>query len=111
MDISIVSILIVALLVLMAAAAAPAIFSLWRRGASAQPELELWNVMKRCGLDLADTAGRERELGVAASLCVTCPSLDACREWLAGEKHGGLDAFCPNAAFVASLGGGWPRQR
>ncbi|TAK82972.1 MAG: hypothetical protein EPO20_19815 [Betaproteobacteria bacterium] len=103
MDISIISILIVALLALMAAAASPAIFTLWRKGVSARTELELWSVMQRRGLDLADTAGRERELGVAASLCVTCPSLEACRDWLAREKPDGLDAFCPNAAFIASL--------
>jgi hypothetical protein len=106
MDISIISILIVALLVLMAAAASPAILGMWRKGLSAQQELELWSVMQRCGLDLGDTSGRERELGVAASLCVTCPSLDACRDWLATEKHDGLDAFCPNSAFIASLAEG-----
>ena len=112
MDFSIVSVLIVALLallallVLMAAAASPAIFSLWRKSISAQTDLELWSVMRRCGLDLADTAGKERELGVAASLCVTCRSLEPCREWLAAETRDGPDAFCPNAAFIASLGKG-----
>ncbi len=109
MDISIVSILIVALLVLMAAAASPAIFAFWRKGLSAQAELELWSVMQRCGIELADTAGRERELGVAASLCVTCPGLDACREWLASGKPDGFDAFCPNAGFIASLAGAQPQ--
>ncbi len=105
MDATTVYVLLVVTL-LVAAAASPGIFILWLKTTPRQKSLELWTVMRRFGLELADAAGRERELGAAASLCVTCRNLDACREWIAAGKRDGLDAFCPNAGFLASLGEG-----
>jgi hypothetical protein len=43
-----------------------------------------------------------REFGIAVRRCTRCTGRQRCREWLASGAREGYQAFCPNAAFIAS---------
>jgi Family of unknown function (DUF6455) len=58
----------------------------------------------RVGLSPAEAAAQEsRGLAYAVRRCTLCPSVDACREWLASGSREGLERFCPNASLIERL--------
>lgn len=73
-----------------------------RRAMRSARTLQIWQGMKRRGLEPADAAGQERALAVAVRRCTMCASLEACEHWLAGERDD-PDAFCPNTMFMENL--------
>lgn len=46
-----------------------------------------------------------REAASAMRRCMICPQKTACDRWLASGARNGIDAFCPNAEFIARVGG------
>jgi hypothetical protein len=97
------TLVILGLLLMVLAAAAPGLYALRRRMVTGNGPLEFWSVLQRRGLGQADTAQDPRALGVAVRRCMLCPSVDACTEWLASGAREGLDGFCPNAAYLKKL--------
>jgi hypothetical protein len=93
-----------ALFILLLAAVAPVLYVLGRRMAARPGQLEIWRVMHRVGLSPAEAAAQEsRGLAYAVRRCTLCPSVDACREWLASGSREGLERFCPNASLIERL--------
>ena len=103
MSVSELSFLLVGLFLLGAAAAAPAMYSSWRRALGYASELQIWEVLRREGVAFDSTAGRERELVIAAHRCIACPSIAECDAALASDRPLELESYCPNAAFVRFL--------
>lgn len=97
------TLLILALLLALIAAAAPGLYALRRRLSAGSGELELWRAMSRLGLSAADAAQEPKNLALAVRRCTLCPTVDACHEWLAAGRREGLGAFCPNAAYLRKL--------
>ena len=95
--------LLLGLLLLGAAAAAPAIYATWRRVIGYASDLQIWTVMRREGISPEHAAGRERDLVAAAHRCIACPSTAECDAALASGRPLELEAYCPNAAFVRFL--------
>jgi hypothetical protein len=89
------------LLLLLAATASPAFFVFWRRAMTRQRELEMWQMIRRRGL-VADEA-RPADMARAIRRCTLCPSVEACRRWLASGRAEGAEDFCPNERFFESL--------
>jgi len=81
--------------------------TVWRAAATQHDILPLQRVLRRRGArmpgpeDLAELA----ELGQAARRCIACARDARCRAWLDGEVADGLDAFCPNASYIAARTG------
>lgn len=101
MSSSIASFALLAVLLLLAASASPAFFSLWSRAMTQERELEMWRMMRRRGL-VGDDA-RPGEMATAIRRCTLCPSVDECRAWLASGRSDGLEDFCPNVRFFETL--------
>jgi hypothetical protein len=97
------TILILALLLMLVAAVAPAVYALRTRMAMGSGELEFWRVLRRRGLSAAEAAEEPRNIAVALRRCALCPSVGACHEWLEAGAHGALEDFCPNAAYMRKL--------
>ena len=74
----------------------------WRRAMSSTRTLQIWQAMRRRGLEPADAAGEERALAVAVRRCTMCSSLDECEHWLAGERDD-PGSFCPNTMLMENL--------
>jgi hypothetical protein len=96
------TILILALLLMLVAAAAPGLYALRRRMSAGSEQMEIWRAMERRGLSPAD-APEPRQLAFALRRCTLCPSVGSCREWLASGAREGLETFCPNAAYFRKL--------
>lgn len=94
---------LVALFLLLAASASPAVFVLWGRGTARERELEMWEMMRRRGLMTDDPSVRPADMARAIRRCNFCPSVEACRRWLASGRAEGAEAFCPNDRFFASV--------
>lgn len=81
--------------------------AVWCAAATQHDILPLQRVLRRRGArmpgpeDLAELA----ELGQAARRCIACARDARCRAWLAGNEADGLDAFCPNASYIAARAG------
>ena len=103
MTITELSFLLVGLFLLGAAAAAPAVYATWRRALGYASELQIWEVLRREGISPDDTAGRERELVIAAHRCIACPSIPECDAALASGRPLEIESYCPNAVFVRFL--------
>lgn len=101
MDTFLLTVGIVGLLLVAAAAVWLSVVS-WRRAMSKTRTLQIWQAMKRRGLEPADAAGEERAFAVAVRRCTMCASLEECEHWLAGERDD-PGAFCPNTTFMENL--------
>ena len=99
-----ITVVVFALLLFIAAAAAPAIFGMWRRVMAYKSDLQIWKVMRRRGITPDDAAGKERELVMAAHRCIACPSIPRCDAWLASGRTEGAEEFCPNYKLLEDLG-------
>jgi hypothetical protein len=95
-----------ALLMLAAAAVAPAIYARWRSAVVHGSELQIWRVLRSRGIRAEEAAGKEREILVAAHRCSACRSAERCDAWLASGKAEGLEEFCPNYGLMQQLGAG-----
>lgn len=96
------ALVILALIALALAAAAPALYALRRR--LAQPgELEIWRMLERRGLGAEEARGHGRTFTMAVRRCALCTSIDQCRQWLAGRSTGGAEDFCPNARYLERI--------
>lgn len=95
--------IVLALLLLLTSALAPAVYALRKRMAEPVSKLEFWRVLARRGVSSAETAAQPQEVGVALRRCTLCPSVDACNRWLALGAREGLEEFCPNADYVKKL--------
>lgn len=62
-------------------------------------------MLRSQGLDPEQTmfAADGREFALAVRRCTRCAARQRCREWLASGVREGYQAFCPNAAFIASV--------
>lgn len=90
------ALVILALIALALAAAAPALYALRRR--LAQPaELEIWRMLERRG---PPERGQSRSFAMAVRRCALCTNVEQCRDWLAGRSAGSVDDFCPNARYL-----------
>jgi hypothetical protein len=94
---------ILAFLLVLAAASSPALLAAWARATSRERELEMWQVMRRRGLVADDASLNAADMAHAIRRCRLCPSVDACRAWLASGRSEGSDEFCPNERFFRSL--------
>lgn len=94
---------VLVVLLLIMGAAAPGLYALHRRTKAGNGELELWRVLRRRGLGRADTEHAPSALGDAVRRCMLCPSTEACQAWLASERPGRLEEFCPNADYLKRL--------
>jgi hypothetical protein len=96
---------ILAILVLLLAAAAPALYTLQARFSARTGQLELWRMMQRRGLSPAEAAEEPKNLALAIRRCTLCPSLDECHAWLDSGAREGAESFCPNASYLKKLEG------
>lgn len=97
------TLVVLGVLVFLLAAAAPGLYALRRRMTAEEGRLQFWRMLQRRGLDATDTAADSRALAVAVRRCMLCPRVDDCEAWLASQRREGLEAFCPNAAYVQRL--------
>jgi hypothetical protein len=95
--------LIVGLLLLAAAAAAPAVYASWRRVVGNASDLQIWEMLRRHGVSREAAKGSERDLVAAAHRCTACPSIAQCDAELASRHTPALEEFCPNARLVQRL--------
>ena len=103
MTVSVGTVALLSLLLLLAASAVPAFFSLWAGALSRDRELEMWRMMRVRGLLADDASIRPADMARAIRRCTLCPSVDPCQRWLASGRDEGADEFCPNTRFFASL--------
>ena len=93
---------IVSLLIIAVAAVWPAMYAIFSRAvASDTRELNLWQVMRRRGLN--GLSGRDPEIARAMYRCIACPEAAGCDERLAECRFDEIDQFCPNRAFLDHL--------
>jgi hypothetical protein len=97
------SVVIIGLLLFLLATVAPALYALRMRISGGEQKLEFWRALQRRGLSAADASADPGALKVALRRCTLCPSVDMCNEWLASREREGLEAFCPNAAYLKRL--------
>lgn len=102
MTASVGTVALLSLLLLLAASAVPAFFSLWAGALAKDRELEMWRMMRSRGR-VADDSVRPADMARAIRRCTLCPSVEECRRWLASGRAEGADEFCPNTRFFASL--------
>ena len=76
-----------------------------RRAVLAHVPLLIGEAMAKRGVYPADaeTAGMESEVAAAVQRCEACAATEQCRDWIAGGRHRGNQAFCPNAALFDEL--------
>jgi len=103
MDPSFGTVALLVALFLLAASASPAFLTLWSRAMSEDRELEMWRMMRRRGLVADPPSLRPADMARAIRRCTLCPSVDACRTWLATGRTEGAEDFCPNARFFQTL--------
>jgi hypothetical protein len=97
------TVLIFIVLLMLVAAVAPGLYALRTRMIADSGQLEIWRVMQRRGLSIADAAEEPKNLALAMRRCTLCPSLDRCHEWLASDAKEGLEDFCPNGRYLGRL--------
>jgi hypothetical protein len=103
MEVFLVTVALLLLLLMVAASASPAFFAVARAMSRREPELELWQMMRRRGLVADDPSVRPGDMARAIRRCTFCPSVDVCHRWLAAERGEGAEEFCPNLRFFQSL--------
>jgi hypothetical protein len=96
-------VLVLAFLLVLVSAVAPAVYAMRRRIGMPTGRLELWRVLERRGLSPAEAAGEPRQLGIALRRCALCPSVAECNRWLDLGARKGLADFCPNADYIRKL--------
>jgi hypothetical protein len=99
-----VEILLLLLAALLVGAIVYAIFAESWRMLHHDGRLRLRRMLARHGasLNAAATLGfATYETARATRRCVACASKAQCDAWLASRKRDGIEAFCPNAGFIA----------
>jgi len=97
------SLIVLAMILMLVAAAAPGLYGLRKRMLADGRQLELWRMMERRGLSPADAAEEPQKLALAMRRCTLCPSVEPCREWLASGTRDGCEDFCPNGSYLRKL--------
>ena len=77
-----------------------AVLALGWRALHEQARLRLGRVLTRHGASLA-LSGHQG--AVATRRCVACGNKAECGDWLRSGARGGIDKFCPNAAFITRV--------
>jgi hypothetical protein len=88
-----------ALILAMTGAMAAGFFALARRNAP----LEIWTLLRRRGIGVAEATESPRDFALALRRCALCARVDACNKWLASGTRDGHEEFCPNTAFFHRL--------
>lgn len=93
---------VVALVLVAAAAAWPAMYALWSRAVPRARELNLWRLAARRGVARSGM-GDEPDLSRAVYRCIGCYEAERCDELLDAGRTREVEAFCPNRGYLARL--------
>jgi len=79
-----------------------------RRAVLAHVPLLIGEAMAKRGVYPADaeSAGMESEVAAAVQRCEACAATEQCRDWIAGGRRRGNQAFCPNAVLFDEIEAG-----